>query len=204
MVHDGIQAEEVAGCSWVRRSNAILVVAVLGAVLVSCAPAPGSTSSAGPSLALPSAGAATPGATSSTTGIAVPTAPKSPRERTIQVTPARQPVAPHVVRTSATTVEILTVTNVSVWSEGAYRYTHIEKCYTPVTTVTYYYSDGHRVQGRPTNGKPFSTWTRTADSPIDFAHPIPISPATGPSPSTTTPPRVDPPQPTGTAAPMLP
>jgi hypothetical protein len=204
MVHDGIQTEGVAGGSWVRRSIAILAAAVVGAVLVSCAPASGSTGPAGPAQATPSARAAAPETTSSTTDIALPTAPKSPREQTIPVTPTRQPVAPHVVKTSSNTVEVLTVTNVSIWTDQIYKYTHVEKCYTPVTTVTYYYSDGHRVQGRPINGKPFSNWTRTAAPIIDFEHPIPISPATGPPPSTTRPPRVDPPQPTGTTAPMLP
>jgi hypothetical protein len=105
-------------------------------------------------------------------------------------------VAPRVVRTSSSTAVVLTVTNVSTWTEGAYRYTHIEKCYTPVTTVTYYYSDGHRVQGRPKNGKPFSNWTRTAAPIVDLDNLIPIQPAPWPPPPTQ-PARVDPPQPAG-------
>jgi len=203
MVHGtGIQGEGAADGSWVRRSIAITGAAVLGAVLVSCAPAPGSAGPAGAVLPTPSAGAASADSTSSTAGMAVPTAPKSPREQTV-ATPASQPVAPHVVKTSSNTVTVLTGTYISTWKDSNWAYTQTDKWYTPVTTTTSYYSDGHRVQGTPTNGKPFYKQTFKVDPIIDLEHPIPIAPATGP-PQPPQPPRVDPPQPTAATAPMPP
>jgi hypothetical protein len=64
-------------------------------------------------------------------------------------------VAAHVVKTSSTTVVVLTATYVSIWKDPTWEYTQTDKWYTPVTTTISYYGDGHRVQGRPTNGKPF-------------------------------------------------